>query len=296
MNIAGLTPAERRLRRAFKRGSQVNFGSAEPCEGASWGPERTIRALVLRALLLGETTGASALRLAGARITGGLDLRNATIGCPVVFHDCYFEEAPNFYAAQTRQLTFTGSVLPGLIATEIHTSGALQLSRCRIAGSVRLVGARLGALSLDHARLGSGEGEVLQLNPAHIEHDLWAHDLHAFGELQLDRARIGGEVNFRDAKLSSPAGVCLSAVNLVVDSRFAGSRLRADGEVRLTGARIAGSVLLDDAVLDSVGRNALMASGLRIGVDLRCPGLKAAGEVRLRGTRVDGVIVVDGAA
>lgn len=64
-----MTPAEERVWRAFPRGQDVDFresADGDPERGADWGPERTVRAAVLRALLLsapqedGET---AALRL-----------------------------------------------------------------------------------------------------------------------------------------------------------------------------------------------------------------------------------------
>jgi hypothetical protein len=77
MKVADLTPAERRVWRAFPRGGEVDFrpdGEVEPADGddGDWGPARTVRADVLRALLLGgapEPGQVAALRLVGARIT-----------------------------------------------------------------------------------------------------------------------------------------------------------------------------------------------------------------------------------
>jgi hypothetical protein len=55
VDIADLTPAERRVWEAFPLGEGVDFredADDDPAAGASWGPERTVRAEVLRALLL----------------------------------------------------------------------------------------------------------------------------------------------------------------------------------------------------------------------------------------------------
>ncbi len=55
MEINDLTPAETRVWHAFASGASVDFRATEdedPADGASWGPERTVRASVLRALLL----------------------------------------------------------------------------------------------------------------------------------------------------------------------------------------------------------------------------------------------------
>jgi hypothetical protein len=231
-----LTAAESRVRAAFANGARIEFGDDDPAEGASWGQERTVRAKVLRELLLGDDSSTAALRLAGARITGELDLRNATIPCPVVLYGCHFTKAPNFYAAQTRQLAFTKSALPGLIATEIRTSGALQLSHCRIGGTVRLVNADLGALALDKAVLDS-EGEAVQLNPARITSDLHAPGLRVRGELRLDGLRVGGLLNLEKSELRRPGGTALRATGCrAAELRLAGA-VPVEGEVDLRRAR-----------------------------------------------------------
>ncbi len=55
MEINDLTPAEARVWRAFARGETVDFRTGadeDAAAGAGWGPERTLRARVLRALLV----------------------------------------------------------------------------------------------------------------------------------------------------------------------------------------------------------------------------------------------------
>lgn len=55
MEITDPTPAEQRVREAFPLGEGVDLRDGaddDPAAGASWGPERTVRAEVLRALLL----------------------------------------------------------------------------------------------------------------------------------------------------------------------------------------------------------------------------------------------------
>ncbi|MFJ4099858.1 hypothetical protein [Amycolatopsis japonica] len=233
--MEGLTAAEERVREAFDHGTRVEFGGDDSAGGKFWGPERTIRAKFLRNLLLGSSSSRAALRLAGARITGELDMRNAAIQCPVVLYGCYFAKAPNFYAAQTRQLAFTKSALPGLIATEIRTSGALQLSMCQISGTVRLVNADLGALALDGAVI-TVDGEAVQLNPARITSDLTAIGLQVSGEVRLDGLRVDGVLNLEKSTLHRPTGTALRAIGCrAAELRLAGAAA-VEGEVDLRRA------------------------------------------------------------
>ncbi|GAA3292824.1 hypothetical protein GCM10020295_13120 [Streptomyces cinereospinus] len=140
METDDLTPAELRVWRAFPRGTDVDLRTtedADPAAGSAWGPERTVRAAVLRSLLLngpredGET---ALLSLAGARVTGVLDLQYATIEVPARLRHCHFDEVPRLYGCRLRELNISESVLPGLVAHGVHVEGILRMTRSRFRG------------------------------------------------------------------------------------------------------------------------------------------------------------------
>ena len=162
MEIDNLTPAELRVWRAFPRGESVNFREADDedtSQGEVWGPERTVRAAVLRALLLNgprEDGEIPALKLSGARITGVLALQYGAFDQAVRLSHCCFEDVPLLYGARLRQLNLSGSVLPGLTAATLKVEGVLRMTDCRFHGPVRLGGAQIsGALFLDRAVFGT---------------------------------------------------------------------------------------------------------------------------------------------
>ncbi|MEW2632436.1 membrane-associated oxidoreductase [Streptomyces sp. NPDC048389] len=282
MEITDLTPAERRVVEAFPRGEGVDFlGDAgddagdDAGPGASRGPERTVRAEVLRALLLdgprqdGEIAG---LKMSGARITGGLDLRYGTVNCPVRLRACHFEEAPNLYGAQLRALVLTDSMLPGLTAGNLRVDLALRMSRCRVTGPLRLAGAQVGgAVFLDGARLaaeGGGQAPaatLLSLNHATIGADIWAVGLVVHGETRLNGATVGGRINLDDATLRCPGGTALYGESLSVGADLRAMRLRAVGRIDLTGATVPGQLNLAYARLSNPGGLALRASSCVVG-------------------------------
>ncbi|MGW2082487.1 oxidoreductase, partial [Streptomyces sp. NPDC001939] len=80
-----LTSAEQQLWDAYPTGHAVDFRTGGPEDapenGGGWGGRRTVRASVVMALLLGgnpaQPGSIPALRLAGARISGVLDLSGA---------------------------------------------------------------------------------------------------------------------------------------------------------------------------------------------------------------------------
>ncbi|MFI6001132.1 membrane-associated oxidoreductase [Streptomyces sp. NPDC051366] len=295
MEINDLTPAERRVWEAFPRGEGIDFRE-EPgdssVDGADWGPERTIRAEVLRTLLLGggraEEGHVAGIKLKGARIVGKLDLRYAVVDHAIRLRDCWFERKPLLYGAQLKALVLGYSTLPGMTAANLRVDLVLRLSCCRITGPVRLQGARIsGGLFLQGAVIGPVSDEeageaALQLNHAEIGTDIIANDLTVHGQLRLNGAIVGGQVQLDGARLLAPGGIALHAETLSVGTDLRAHRLHARGMVNLTGSRIPGQANLSRADLGNPGGTALRASSCAIGEMWlrRCPPIQ--GEVNLR--------------
>ncbi|OKI81512.1 membrane-associated oxidoreductase [Streptomyces sp. CB02414] len=296
MEINDLTPAETRVWRAFATGALVDFRAADdedPADGGTWGAGRTVRAHVLRALLLdgpradGEVP---ALNLAGVRVTGALELQYATVDHPVRLRHCHFEDVPRLYGARLREVNLSESVLPGLISHAVRVEGVLRLTRARFSGMVRLGGAEVtGSLYLESARNDApdSEGPVLQLNQAVLGADLWAPGLVARGEVRLDGARVAGTVNLTDAVLDRPGGTALKAETLAAESDVLMRNAEVRGRLELRGARIPGRLDLSHARLANPGGTALRASSCVIGELWLRQGPVVEGVLNLRRTQVD---------
>lgn len=283
MEINTLTAAERRVWDAFPTGEVVDFRTADDpgpvTVGAGWGPERSVRAEVVRAVLLGGARRDGeipALRVMGARITGALNLRFATVDCPISLGDCYLDDVPNLYGAQLRQLNLSGSVLPGMTAATLRVDGVLRLTDCRVRGPVRLGAAHIsGALFLDRAEFTAapdptvdcvGEPEpLLQLNHSSVGDDLWAPGVRVDGQLWLGAATVGGSIGLNDAVLTAPGRTALEAETLTVGADLCAKRLRVQGRVNLSGARIPGQLNLAYSRLSQPGGTALRASSSVVG-------------------------------
>ncbi|OSZ60900.1 membrane-associated oxidoreductase [Streptomyces pharetrae CZA14] len=301
MEINDLTPAELRVWRAFARGERVDFRTGEDedaAEGASWGPDRTVRASVVKALLLrapqqdGEI---AALRVSGARITGTLDLTHALLEShPVRLSHCHFAERPELYGIQLRRLSLHGSVLPGIGLGSARIDGTLRLSGCRISGQVQLAGTQIsGALFLEDAELAApdGTGPVLKLNQAVINDDLWAPRLRARGEIRLNGASVTGSVNFREARLERDEDVVIDAQTLAVEGDFLLRQARVRGWVGLRGARIAGRLDLSYAHLCNPRGAALRATSATVGELWLRRGPAMEGTLNLRRAQVEVLFV-----
>ncbi|BBJ41395.1 hypothetical protein SSPO_041130 [Streptomyces antimycoticus] len=101
-----LTGPELRLWAAFAAGGEVDLRPRDAVggtavDGGGWGPERRVRASVVRSLLLGGADAISGetpmVHLVGARIGGKLRLVFAEVCCVLWLEECWFEEAPQLY-------------------------------------------------------------------------------------------------------------------------------------------------------------------------------------------------------
>ncbi|MFF9910239.1 membrane-associated oxidoreductase [Streptomyces sp. NPDC013457] len=262
-----LTALERRLCQAFPRGEPIDLRQAQdedPEHPRAWGPERTVRAEVIRTLLLGDPSEPGevpALHLAGARIAGVLNLQYAEIPHPVRLTACRFEQAPQFHGTQTSLLDLSSSYLPALRATAIRVDDVLRLTGCRIPGSLQLGSAQVtGGIFLDRARLGADGGPALELSRAAVGNDVWAPGLVALGEIRLEATRIEGGLDLEDAHIKNPSGDALNAAHLTVGARLNAGGLQAEGRVRLTAAKVTGWLTFIEARLRNPGGVALGVS------------------------------------
>ena len=182
-----LTPPERELWDAFPKGRRVELRTGmpeadEPATGGQWGPERSVRAAVVKALLLGandQRSGAvAALRLAGARITGRLDLSGAEICHTFSLEGCRLEQAMGLHGATTRTIRITNSWVPGIGAELVRIEGDLDLRRSALeGGSLILINARMaGNLHLADARI-SGPTVAVRASGLVMEAASSANDL-----------------------------------------------------------------------------------------------------------------------
>lgn len=296
MIIDELTEAERRVWDAFPKGLDVDFRAPEDeetADGRTWGPERTLRASVLRTLLLTgprEEGEIAALKVSGARITGTLDLRYATVDRVIRLSGCHFDAVPDWSGAQLHYVRLDKSVFPGLRLSRIRVDGSLRLADCRFRGRLRLSGAQIaGALYLQRSEFGeSAEGEpVLQLNQAEIGDDLRAQGLRAQGEIRLDDATVNGMIDLTHAELSHPGGTVLRAERLSAGSDVLMRYAKTHGRMDLRGARVEGRMDLSYAQLSNPGGTALRMSSGTIGELWLREGPRIEGALNLRRSQIE---------
>ncbi|MEU9291925.1 oxidoreductase [Streptomyces sp. NPDC048275] len=266
-----LTSPERELWDAFPEGRRVDLRTGVPendrvTEGGQWGPGQTVRAAVIVALLLGANTaqpGAVAcLRLAGARLSGHLNLAGAQIAHALWLEDCWFEDPVDLLGASTQTLVITGSRVPGIEAHSARIEGNLDLRRSVV--------------------------ESLASSPFN----------HVSTALSLSDARVTGGVLLNGAEINAPGGWAVAAGGLVMEGGvFCKDGFVARGEVRLLGAQLPGGLFMQGAHLVGSGpRGVALALDNAVASTLDfSDGFIANGTVRLRGARISDNLTFEGA-
>nr|WP_145484871.1 MULTISPECIES: oxidoreductase [Streptomyces] len=224
-----LTAAEAGMWQAFRNGSVYDLSSGDsvvddPHGGHPWGPERSVRARIIAWLLLDGPPAlagrVSALKLAGVRVTGTLDLAGGTVRPYVELRDCRFDTQVLVPEARFSTLRLVNCSVPRLEAARLHTEGDLHLPRCRFQNGVRLTDARIGTdLLINQAIVyRDRSGRSISADGLNVGQDLQAELLESHGELRLRGAQIGVSLSLRGARLSNPySRLALNAPQLSVE-------------------------------------------------------------------------------
>ncbi|MGW7240238.1 oxidoreductase [Streptomyces sp. NPDC054804] len=223
-----LTAAEAGMWQAFRNASVYDLSSGDaqvddPHGGHPWGPERTVRARIVCWLLLDGPPALAgrvpALKLAGLRITGALDLAGGTVAPYVELRGCRFDDEVLLPEAHFTTVRFVDCAVPRLEAARVRTEGDLHLPRCRFLGGVRLTDAHIGTdLLLNQAVVyRDRSGRSIAADGMTVGQDLQAELLESYGELSLRSAKVGVSLSLRGARLRNPHGrFALNAPQLTV--------------------------------------------------------------------------------
>jgi hypothetical protein len=232
-------------------------------------------------LLWRAFTAAGPVSLVGARIGGKLDLAGArldgrggpalvadrmTVGSDVILDQVTAAGALQLNGARVggrlsgRGLHAANPAGPALAAANLHVTDTVDLSRgsdlrgSGEQGAVRLVGARMGSLSLGQARLANPDGFALTAHYLDVSGTVYLDRVESTGGLRLSGSRIGGQVTLEGSIVDGGERSALAGTRLQVSQALVidDARLRSSGAdpvVNLRSARIAGDLDLRDTTL-----------------------------------------------
>jgi hypothetical protein len=291
-----LDPVEQEMIARAVAGEPVDRGAGpfSQAEMQAWGDERTVRAAVLRHLLIAEAypVHAKGVWLRGVRISGRLDLEAATLRCPLRLESCCLDPKEPVcldYATASR-ITLTGCRLAGLTG-EMLRADNLDLNCSTLTGPLHLVAADItGLVDCHDAHLNGRNKDTRALAAERMKAGVVLLDgLTAQGTIRLAGAVITGQLSCVNAKVpyrdrigNALSADALKAGGVILDG------LTAHGAVRLHGADIAGQLSCRDAQLNGrdLDRNALDAERIKAGAVFLDGKFRAAGAVRLHGADI----------
>ncbi|MFC0108056.1 hypothetical protein [Kibdelosporangium aridum] len=181
------------------------------------------------------------LHLRDAHITGALQLRHSTIGVPLVFENCTFDEPVTIRKSDVKALEFRSCTLPGFDGHALHVAGDLAITDTLV-GWIDLFGARVGGqLWLNDSRVeGRDGGYAISAPQIEVAGGWYARRLTVRGGLNLWGAHIRAGLELDGAVLSAEDRPVLRAPKLTVT-----------GDVTLgSAATISGAVDLSSVVID----------------------------------------------
>ncbi len=307
---AKLTLLEEEMLAAAVAGELVDRGEGAFALGdmQAWGKERTVRAAVLRYLLIDERwpVDAKGVWLRGVRISGHLDLDGAALRCPLSLESCYLDapEPVSLEMANASGVMMARCHLAGLSGAML-TAKHLDLSRSILSGPIELGSANIaGYLTCSGAELTSRseDGNALDGNGIRVGGDVFLREgFTASGTVRLAGADIRGQLACRGAKLTGRGedGYALAGDGIKVGGDvFLDEGFTASGTVRLLGGDIAGQLNCGGARLTGRGESdyALDCDRIKVGGHMfLTKASTTSGAVRLLGADIAGQLNCHGA-
>jgi hypothetical protein len=297
-----MTPAEIKLLLAAPRGEYAYCGPSRDDKDPendpsyaekSWSSLREIRAELLRWLVIdGEAARCidpHGIRLHAAKITGALDLSDASLSFPLMLLRCSLSDTTYLYGAKIPKLSLDGSRIRSLLADGFRAESTVFLRQTFVVdGEVSLTGAQIGG-DLDFS--GATFNGPLTAYRIIVKGGVFLNDTFAAYGVHLTGANIAGDLNCNNATLKNSGGNALTAEGIEVEGEvFFSGKFSAEGGVSLTGAHIGGDLDCESATFNNAGGNALSATGSVVkGLIFLNHGFRADGAVVLIGAQIDGL-------
>jgi hypothetical protein len=269
---------------------------ADENEMLAWGIERTVRADVIRRLLIDDHSPAAGrgVRLRNLRISGRFDLRGSDCTVPLCLDHCYLDadEPVDLDFATLAVLLITRCLVSGLSGSCLEVKKSADFSQTRFTGPVSLPNASIGD-NLDFSgtrmEIGVHGGGVLDLDAITVGGRLRLNAGFQAVSVGLRAARLAANLNCRQGTLSGQ-GAALSAEHAEIKGDVLLNPLIVpNGQVFLRDANVAGNLSCDGARLGSASGVSLDGEALKVGGALRLRGgMTASGTIKLTRSTLSG--------
>jgi hypothetical protein len=303
--------AEVKLLEAALRGEMAWCGPSEryddpandPATADTWGPEREIRADLIRWLCIDREATARidprGVRMHAAKVVGPLDLSFADVPFPLGFIRCRLTDDADLSCARIPALNLGGTWTQSITAEGIIVQGDVFLRKgFSAAGGVRLLGAQIGGVFACSGGTFNNPGEdALSADGVNVQGAVFLSEgFNVEGAVRLPGAQIGGVLVCSGGTFKNLGKDALTAdgVNVKGDV-FLREGFSAEGEVWLPGAQVGGQLDCSGGRFKNSGGEALIADSIKVkGTVFLNEGFSAEGKVRLLGAQVEGDLYCNG--
>ncbi len=232
-----------------------------------WGPERTVRAKLIRWLIVdpeaAKLIDPSGIALYGALVDGQLNLFSVNIPFPLALRRCHLGDGMDLSYAKTRSVSLFGSRTARIRAEGVNVEGTLELENAHAEGGVFLRSAKIeGNFFCTNARFDVDSGTALDLVTAELTRS-WACNGASlkvqkppYWALNVESSRVGGDVFLSASNIDS---VKLSGATIKGDldmlraalGSLVAEELHVDGGLNLNRSALF-DVDLDEATVGSL--------------------------------------------
>lgn len=247
MSIETLTDVERRLMESAVKGEPLELGDTVPPSETD--PARDIDGALLAALIAGGRPGGPVpvgVSVQGARIVGPLDLRFATVQCPVELVNCRFTDEIILLFAHTKSFSLRDSAIKGITGDGLRVDGDLRLDNVDATEECRFPSARIdGDFVCDKARFKFNQGQAA----------LVCDGITVRGTVHLCMAAVSGGARFLGAKIGGQFACDNAKFELKPtaeqgpDPDKTAIRLRGPSALLCDGMTVSGEVFLRQATV-----------------------------------------------
>ena len=250
--------------------SNPNDSSNDPADASQWGPQREIRASLIRWMSVDPDAireiDPQGIRVLGAKIVGKLDLSGVHVPFAMTLHNCAISEVLELTAVEIPALDLQGSYTGSIHAGWISVSRVLSLNKVHSTGIVNLLDATIGSFNANgaHFKYAAEPGyywastrTVLNLNDATIKGGVNLNNgFEADGGITLNGARIGANLSCVSGHYFNPGNVAIDAIGTEIAGYFflmsaesagvsfqGGGPAKVNGSVRFRGTRTSGVIV-----------------------------------------------------
>jgi len=168
--------------------------------------------------------------------------------------------------------------------------GQTALDACHFFERTTFTSAKLNLLSLEGSHIPGLFAQGMEVSSS-----VFLRNLTATGTVDLNAAKIGGQLDCTRATLNGEGQMALNAQGVETQQHLFLRKLTATGRVDVNGAKIGGQLDCTGATLNGEGQMALNAQGVETGQSVFLTNLTATGTVDVNSAKISGQLSCIGA-